>query len=167
MATRQLSTFLHRLRRAGCDGAGLSDTELLERFVRGRDEASFEVLVWRHGPMVLAVCRRLLRREQDAEDAFQATFLALVRKAAAIGRREAVASWLYKVAYRAALRVRAEAAKQPPDNPAAAHGLPAPAAPEPGRDDLRPVLEEEIDRLPEKYRAASRLARARTRRAAR
>ncbi len=154
MATRQLSTFLHRLRRAaaGRDGGGLSDTQLLERFVRSRDEAAFEVLVWRHGPMVLAVCRRLLRREQDAEDAFQATFLALLRKAAAIGRREAVAAWLYKVAYRAALRVRAETAKQPELNPVAASRLPAPAAPEPCWDDLRPVLDEEVRALPGVYR---------------
>ncbi|HZY83561.1 MAG TPA: efflux RND transporter periplasmic adaptor subunit [Gemmataceae bacterium] len=151
MPTRQLSTFLHRLRRAvaGRDGAGLSDTQLLERFVRGRDEAAFEVLVWRHGPMVLAVCRRLLRREQDAEDAFQATFLALVRKAAAIGKREAVAAWLYKVAYRAALRVREAAAKQPEANPVAADLLPAP---ETGGDDLRPLLDEEVRSLPGAYR---------------
>jgi membrane fusion protein, heavy metal efflux system len=154
MATRQLSTFLRRLRRAaaGRDGAGLSDTQLLERFVRSRDEAAFEVLVWRHGPMVLAVCRRLLRREQDAEDAFQATFLALVRKAGAIGKREAVAAWLYKVAYRAALRVRGEAAKRPEGSRVEANLLPAPVAPEPGWDDLRPVLDEEVRSLPGAYR---------------
>jgi RNA polymerase sigma factor (sigma-70 family) len=99
--------------------------------------------------MVLAVCRRLLRREQDAEDAFQATFLALVRKAAAIGKREAVAAWLYKVAYRAALRVREAAAKQPEANPVAADLLPAP---ETGGDDLRPLLDEEVRSLPGAYR---------------
>jgi cobalt-zinc-cadmium efflux system membrane fusion protein len=153
MATRQLSTFLHRLRRAaaGRDGAGLSDTQLLERFVRTRDEAAFEVLVWRHGPMVLGTVRRLLRREQDAEDAFQATFLALARRAASIGKREAVAAWLYKVAWRAALRVRGEAAKQPGPGPVEASLLPA-AAPEPGWDDLRPVLDEEVRALPGAYR---------------
>ena len=154
MATRQLSTFLHRLRQAvaGRDGAGLSDTQLLERFVRARDEAAFEVLVWRHGPMVLGTVRRLLRREQDAEDAFQATFLALVRRAASIGKREAVAAWLYKVAWRAALRVRGEAAKQPVPNPVEAGLLPASPAPEPGWDDLRPVLDEEVRALPGAYR---------------
>jgi cobalt-zinc-cadmium efflux system membrane fusion protein len=154
MPTRQLSTFLHRLRRAaaGREGAGLSDTQLLERFVRGRDEAAFEVLVWRHGPMVLAVCRRLLRREQDAEDAFQATFLALVRKAAAIGKRESVAAWLYKVAYRAALRVRVAAAKHPEAAPVAADLLPGRPGPEADGDDLRPVLDEEVRSLPGAYR---------------
>src|SRR5215471_13203454 len=95
--------YLRRLADAGEAGA-LSDAQLLERFVRSRDQAAFEVLVWRHGAMVLGACRRLLRREQDAEDAFQATFLALVRKAAAIGKREALGSWLYKVAYRVCLR---------------------------------------------------------------
>jgi cobalt-zinc-cadmium efflux system membrane fusion protein len=154
MATRQLSTFLHRLRRAvaGRDGAGLSDTQLLERFVRGRDEAAFEVLVWRHGPMVLAVCRRLLRRAQDAEDAFQATFLVLLRKAAAIGKREAVAAWLYKVAYRAALRVRAETARQAELNSVEVNLLPARPGPGPGWDEVRPVIDEEVRALPGAYR---------------
>jgi cobalt-zinc-cadmium efflux system membrane fusion protein len=152
MPTRQLSTILYRLRRAaaGRDDAGLSDAQLLERFVRARDEAAFEVLVWRHGPMVLGVCRRLLRREQDAEDAFQATFLALVRKAGSIGRRAALASWLYKVAYRAALRVRAEVTQQPEANSVEANLLPA--RPEPGWADLRPVLDEEVRSLPGAYR---------------
>src|SRR5437764_10149603 len=106
MAGGQLNTVVrHLLRAAGPEAAGgLSDAQLLERFVGARDEAAFEVLVWRHGAMVLGTCRRLLRREQDAEDAFQATFLALVRKAAAIGKREALGGWLYKVAYRVCLR---------------------------------------------------------------
>ncbi|HEY7158684.1 MAG TPA: sigma factor, partial [Gemmataceae bacterium] len=102
MANRQLSMFLRRLRRVVLlsSAGGPSDSELLQRFVQGRDEEAFELLVWRHGAMVLNVCRRVLRREHDAEDAFQATFLTLVRKAGAIGKREAVGSWLYKVAYR-------------------------------------------------------------------
>src|SRR5437762_2365355 len=74
---------------------GLSDGELVERFLLRRDEAAFAALVRRHGPMVLAVCRRLLGHAQDAEDAFQATFLLLVRRAGAIRRRESVGSWLY------------------------------------------------------------------------
>lgn len=73
-------------RRTGRGEHGLADAELLNRFVASRDEAAFEVLVWRHGSVVLGVCRRLLAREADAEDAFQATFLALVRKASTIGR---------------------------------------------------------------------------------
>src|SRR3954471_3662689 len=114
MADDQLRAFLRRLRHSA-DPAGvgaLTDGQLLERFATGRDEAAFEVLLWRHGPMVLDVCHRLLGRSPDAEDAFQAAFLALVRKAHAIAKREAVGSWLYRVAYRAALRARADAAKR-------------------------------------------------------
>src|SRR5262249_43491990 len=92
-----------------------------------RDEAAFELLAWRHGPLVLGTCRRLLSHPQDAEDAFQATFLALVRKAASIGRRESVAAWLHKVAYRVALaaraaRRRARPALPPPRGPAGPGG---------------------------------------------
>jgi DNA-directed RNA polymerase specialized sigma24 family protein len=103
---RDLPRRLHHLTDPAGDG-GLSDAHLLERFVTCRDEAAFEVLVWRHGAMVLGVCRRLLRDEHDAEDAFQAAFLVLVRKAASIRKRTAVASWLYKVAYRVSLEARA------------------------------------------------------------
>src|SRR5262249_32096674 len=106
MASGQLNTLMRRLRRmvGPREAGGMTDAQLLERFVQGRDEAAFEVLVWRHGTMVLNVCLRMLRREHDAEDAFQATFLALARKAATIGKGESVSSWLYKVAYRVALR---------------------------------------------------------------
>jgi RNA polymerase sigma factor (sigma-70 family) len=131
----------------------LSDAQLLERFVAQRDEVAFEVLVGRHGPKVLGVCRRVLRHEQDAEDAFQATFLVLVRKAASIGRSQAVGHWLYRVAYRVALRAKVLADKRAarqtpfPDVPAAV------GPPDPVWSDLRPVLDEEVNRLPAKYRA--------------
>jgi RNA polymerase sigma factor (sigma-70 family) len=133
-------------------GNSLSDAQLVENFVARRDEASFEVLVWRHGAMVLSVCKRVLRDAHEAEDAFQATFLVFARKADSIGRGEVVAAWLYKVAYRVALRLRSAAAKR------AGSGEPTrePAAPEPTDADwrdLRPVLDDEIARLPEKYRA--------------
>src|SRR5262245_53759919 len=96
-----------RLRPAGPGPAGeLSDVELLRRWVDERDQAAFEVLVWRHGPLVLGACRRLLRRAQDVEDAYQATFLILVRKAGSIGRGQALGSWLYTVAHRVALQAR-------------------------------------------------------------
>src|SRR5207245_6177275 len=98
----KLSSVLRHLRRLmvrQCDG-GLSDAQLLERFARQRDEAAFEVLVWRHGAMVLGVCQRVLHHRHDAEDAVQATFLALVRQARSISRRASVGSWLHKVAYR-------------------------------------------------------------------
>ena len=134
-------------------GSSLPDEQLLENFVSRRDEPSFEVLVWRHGAMVLGLCQRVLRDAHEAEDAFQATFLVFARKAATIGRGEVVAAWLYKVAYRVALRLRDSAAKRASPG-AATDALPAP---EPTGDaewhDLRPVLDDEIARLPEKYRA--------------
>src|SRR5215813_2408519 len=100
MTGEPLRLLLRRLReRAGPPAhGGLSDADLLGRFVSRGDEAALEVLFWRHGPLVWGVCRRLLRHEQDAEDAFQATFLALVRKAAAVSKRDSVGSWLYGVA---------------------------------------------------------------------
>src|SRR5262245_13351716 len=108
MALRALRKVLRRARGLASSPppGGVSDAALLERFVRGGDEAAFEVLVWRHGPMVLGACRRVLRHEQDAEDAFQATFLTLARKAAEAGRRGSLGGWLYTVAYRIALRAR-------------------------------------------------------------
>jgi DNA-directed RNA polymerase specialized sigma24 family protein len=76
----------HLRPRAADEAGGLADEDLVRRWAAGRDEAAFELLLWRHGPMVLAVCRRLLRRAEDAEDAFQATFLVLARKAGAVRR---------------------------------------------------------------------------------
>ncbi|MBM3983894.1 MAG: RNA polymerase sigma factor, partial [Planctomycetes bacterium] len=132
-------------------GSALSDAQLVENFVARRDQASFEVLVWRHGAMVLALCRRVLRDAHEAEDAFQAAFLVFARKAGAIGRGAAVGPWLYKVAYRVALRMRATAAKR--GAPAEPVEVPAPPGPDPDWNDLRPVLDDEIARLPEKFRA--------------
>jgi RNA polymerase sigma factor (sigma-70 family) len=136
----------------------VSDTQLLERFVRQRDGAAFELLVWRHQRLVLGQCRRLLSCEQDAEDAFQATFLALACKAGSIGKREAVASWLYKVAYRVALRLRASERNRirHEQRLAAVRGSISTCG-QPCLDalqsDLRSAVHEEIERLPETYRA--------------
>src|SRR5262249_16707348 len=109
MATTALGFVLHRLRRSLLrqDERVVSDADLLRSFLSGRDEAAFEALLRRHGPMVLGVCRRVLRNEADAEDAFQATFLVLVRKAATIRPRGMVGNWLYGVAHTTALKARA------------------------------------------------------------
>src|SRR5262245_33545408 len=158
MANGQLHAVMHHLRRmAGPpDAGGVSDAQLLARFVRHRDEAAFELLVWRHERMVHNLCRRVLRDREDAEDAFQATFLALARKARGISKREAVAGWLYRVAYRVALRAQAAAARRGRRersglDPDAATPARDPAAEAAWRE-LRPVLDGEVDRLPEKYR---------------
>src|SRR5207253_7412067 len=89
-----------------------TDGQLLEGFLRTRDEVAFEELLRRHGPMVLGVCRRVLVHLHDAEDAFQATFLVFARKAASIVTRESVGNWLYGVAYRTAQKARAAAARR-------------------------------------------------------
>src|SRR5262249_17414359 len=96
----------------GSSSVATQDSELLDRFLNHKDETAFELLVWRHGPLVLGVCRRLLDRPTDVEDAFQATFLMLVRRGHQIGKRGSVGSWLYKVAHRIALRARSRAAKR-------------------------------------------------------
>src|SRR5437879_799712 len=151
-ALRSIIRHLHRLVGTGSAG-GLADADLLQRFLRRRDEAAFEVLVWRHGPMVWNVCRRLLHHEHDAEDAFQATFLAFVREADGIRERASLSSWLYKVAYRIALKARARAIQQARHETNKIELLPAKVAqPESFWTDVRPVLDDEVNRLPLKYR---------------
>jgi cobalt-zinc-cadmium efflux system membrane fusion protein len=153
MAGEQLRTFLQRLRRVvRPEVGGLPDVQLLERFVTRRDEAAFELLLWRHGGLVLHVCTRLLRNVQDAEDVFQAAFLALARRGPSIGKGEAVGSWLYKVAYRLALRVRARAVRDA-GRQNRAEIPPRPMVNGLGSDE-RLVLDEEINRLPDKFRVA-------------
>lgn len=155
MSEQPLRTLMRGLRKAAdpAEVGGLTDSELLRRWVAHRDAAAFEVLVWRHGPAILGLCRRLLRDGHAAEDAFQAAFLALALKAASISRGEAIASWLYKVAYRAALRLRAGTCHWQALDPEAAD----PEATDPtgtaDRRDLRAALDEELDRLPARYRA--------------
>src|SRR2546423_7816885 len=111
MATGALNRVMQHLRQATryLDGAGLTDGQLLGRFVEHRDEAAVAALVRRHGPMVWGVCRRILGNHHDVEDAFQATFLVLVRKAAVITPRAMVGNWLYGVACQTARKARANA----------------------------------------------------------
>ena len=134
------------------DEAALTDGQLLGRFLESRDQAAVTALVQRHGPMIWGVCRRVLGNHHDAEDAFQATFLVLVRKAGSVRRRELVGNWLYGVAHQTALKARATLAKRRIREGTA---MPEPQAPEPdvGRD-LQPVLDQELSRLPDIYRVA-------------
>lgn len=132
--------------------AGLPEVALLERFLARRDELAFEVLVSRHGPLVLGVCRRLLRDPRDVEDAFQATFLILVRKAGSIQQRELLGPWLYGVAYRVARRSRAVKTRQHLRESELAEHEPPDTPDDPGWAELRSVLDEELARLPNKYR---------------
>src|SRR2546422_10635709 len=114
MPASQMARLIQNLRKSAVlhDSEGLTDAELLGAFLAHHDEVAFEALVRRHGPMVLGVCRRLLANPCDAEDAFQATFLVLVRKAPSVRPREKVANWLYGVAVHAAQKARAVAARQ-------------------------------------------------------
>jgi RNA polymerase sigma factor (sigma-70 family) len=149
-----LNLILQHLRHAALlrDGEGLTDGQLLEGFLSRRDEAALEALVRRHGPMAWGVCRRVLRNHHDAEDAFQATFLVLVRRAASIVPREMVANWLYGVAYRTALKARATATRRGVRERQVAE-MPEPEMARPELwYDLQPVIDEELSRLPDKYR---------------
>ena len=140
---------LHRLIDVGPGAA--SDAVLLDRFANSRDESAFALLVWRYGPLVLAVCRRVLQHEHDSEDVFQATFLTLARKANSINKKDTLASWLYKVAFRIACRVRA---KSPPLTNQTAKLAAKPAADADAEivwRDLRGVLDQEVARLPAAY----------------
>ncbi len=131
--------------------SGLSEGQLLDRFVSRNDASAFEALVARHGPMVLTVCRQWLRDPNDVDDAFQATFLVLVRKAGTLRRRDLLGNWLHGVAYRVAARSRAVSARRnATESPSEVGTLTAPASEVRGFD---PELHEEVHRLPEKYRA--------------
>jgi RNA polymerase sigma factor (sigma-70 family) len=154
MTGTQAGLVLRHLRRvAGARGYSQSaDGQLLERFAVRRDEAAFEALVRRHGPMVLNVCRGVLHHEQDAEDAFQATFLVLARRAASIRRPEAVAGWLYEVAHHVAIKAQTGAARRRDRERRATPLAPADPTLDMTLRDLRRVLHEELRRLPDKYR---------------
>jgi RNA polymerase sigma factor (sigma-70 family) len=155
MATTHPGFVLRHVRRmmAARDERSVSDQMLLDRFVRRREEAAFEALVRRHGPLVLGVCRRVLSNWHDAEDVFQGTFLVLARKAASVGERASLGSWLYRVAYHMALKVRRQKAnRRKREERAAVPEAADPLAEVTGRE-LLAAVDEELNRLPERYRA--------------
>jgi RNA polymerase sigma factor (sigma-70 family) len=136
------------------DGAGMTDGQLLGRFIEQWDENAVAALVRRHAPMVWGVCRRVLGNPHDAEDAFQATFLVLVRKAASVRQREQVGNWLYGVANQTALKARALRAKRRTRERQVAD-MPNIEAPHQDESrDLQTFLDQELSRLPDKYRVA-------------
>jgi RNA polymerase sigma factor (sigma-70 family) len=155
MANGQLNHVVHFLRElsGAATAEAASDGQLLQQFAARRDEAAFRLLVERHGPMVLGVCRRVLGHLQDAEDAFQATFLVLARKAGSIARQESVGSWLHGVAHRLALKAKGQAARRRERERQVATVPYTHSLQEFETCELRAVLDEEIGRLPQKYRA--------------
>src|SRR5580693_9967448 len=155
-ATRGILRDIHTLYTLGTMG-GRTDAELLERFLaRGESDAedAFATLVTRHGPMVRGVCRRMLPTSHDAEDAFQATFLVLARRAASIGRREQLGRWLYGVAVRTAKEARRLAARQRAIERQMMSVSTFESEPPEDGDDVVLLLDEELGRLPERYRSA-------------
>jgi len=150
--TDTLHQLIDRLRQTGglSESGRLADGELLLRFVRNRDEAAFEVLVWRHGGMVLASAHRLLGNDADAEDAFQATFLTLALKAGAVRNGACLAGWLHQVTCRIANRLRRTRARRRTTQPLDERELAAPEEPKP--DEWAGELDAAISRLPEPYR---------------
>ena len=156
MATGQDNSLLRHLRRAALlhDSGDLTDGQLLERFLAAREEAAFEVLLRRHGPMVLGVCRRVLSNVHDAEDAFQAAFVVLIRKGPSLLPRQTLGNWLYGVAYHTALKARAAGWKRRAKERQAAVVSRSQTPAEDTGHDLLPLLDRELDRLPDKYREA-------------
>jgi RNA polymerase sigma factor (sigma-70 family) len=155
MAKAQVAFALRFLRCLGGAGGGgnVTEPDLIRRFLDQRDESAFAAIVQRHGPLVFAVCRRLLYSEQDAEDALQATFMVLARKAGSLRRPELLANWLHGVACRIARKARAAADRRRLRERPLNMDIPAEQrTPETDWADLRPVLDDEIGRLPEKYR---------------
>ncbi len=157
MAIKTLGAALGCLNRLFVEGtlSGLSDDRLLDRFLATRDSAAFEALMTRHGPMVLGVCRAVLRNPSDAEDAFQATFLVLVKKARNLRGRGDLGGWLHLVAYRVAIQANAAAARRRVQERKAGEMSAMTTSHDPIiPDELLPALHEEIARLPEKIRLA-------------
>jgi RNA polymerase sigma factor (sigma-70 family) len=130
----------------------LADGSLLDRFVTHRDESAFATLMHRHGPLVVSVCRSILCNESDVEDAFQATFLVLVRKARSINKRESLASWLYGVAYRIAVRAKTRAGRTTLREAECMDEATLDPSVQAARQEMKGLLHQEVHRLPDKYR---------------
>jgi RNA polymerase sigma factor (sigma-70 family) len=128
-----------------------ADRDLLDRFVRNKDEAAFTELVARHGGMALGVCRRVLRDSHEAEDACQATFLVLARKAATIRNKASLSCWLHGVAYHVAKNLKRNLARQKARHAALGEITPNPTACEAQWHEVQRALDEELNRLPEKF----------------
>jgi RNA polymerase sigma factor (sigma-70 family) len=156
MASGQVGALFRQLRRllGGGSAEPCADGQLLQNFLERRDEAAFAEIVRRHGPLVFRVCRNVLPNSEDAEDAFQATFLVLVRKARSLARPQLLGPWLHGVAYRIAVRARAQAARRRLHERQAPAMSPSLPADEIDWRELGPVFEEEVNRLPEKFRTA-------------
>jgi RNA polymerase sigma factor (sigma-70 family) len=154
MPNRQIGSVIEKLRAVVLvrDGAGLTDGQLLDLFLTSHEAAALEALIRRHAHMVWDVCRRLLRNHHDAEDAFQATFLVLVRKASSVKPREMVGNWLYGVARQTALKARAIAGKRSQRERQVMRLLEPMVIGSEERQELRTVLDRELSRLPDKYR---------------
>ncbi len=148
MPSSPLSKVLLHLRDIACaDKEQLSDAQLLNRFLTARDEAAFETLVRRHGPMMREVCRRVLKNAHDAEDAFQATFLVLVRKAASIRKRETVGGFLQGVACKTALKAR-EVIEQRRARERQAGEMPRRSLDDDNGREIHALLDQELSSLP-------------------
>jgi RNA polymerase sigma factor (sigma-70 family) len=155
MVKRSFNGVFENLRKASAMQTNrvLSDRELLECFVETRDESAFMVLIERHGPMVLGVCRRVLPNVHDVEDACQATFIVLARKAATVRKKTSLGSWLHGVAYRVAVTLKRDQARRKVRERGAEPPTPRDPAAEVTWREVQTILDEELQRLPERHRA--------------
>jgi RNA polymerase sigma factor (sigma-70 family) len=154
MLEQRVNHLLGRVREllTSANFGALPDRELLEKFVADRDEAAFTALVRRHGSMVMGVCWRILRNPHDVEDAWQATFLILVRKAGAIRKRASVSSWLHGVALRVSQKLKRQQSRRPPTLAFVENGFSDPVLEAMSWQDVSRLLDEELNRLPERFR---------------